>query len=69
MQFIVKEIMEFLNSRHANIKFTCEIEEKMMIPFLDVLIIRDEIMGFLTKMYRKKTFTGTYLNWNSMNDR
>jgi hypothetical protein len=38
-----------------------EIESDSVIPFLDVLMIREE----MTEVYRKPTHTGRYLNFNS----
>ena len=34
------------------------------MPFLDIMIIKDKTK-FLTKIYRKTTFTGQYLNYQS----
>ena len=58
-------------NKHPNIKFTEEREKvidntKSEIPFLDVLVTRDTEKGLQTSVYRKKTFTGTYLHWNSL---
>jgi len=62
------KILDFLNSMHPNIKFTTELEKDKSIPFLDILVKRK--FGRLhTEMYRKPTFTGTYLNWNSLTSR
>ena len=68
------QLLEFLNSKHPNIKFTEEKEKvinenKSELPFLDVLVTRDEEKGLETSVYRKKTFTGTYLHWNSLTPR
>lgn len=68
------KLLEFLNSRHPNIKFT---EEKEILlpngaselPFLDVLVTRNDEDGVQTSVYRKKTFTGTYLHWSSLSPR
>jgi len=64
----VDEILEFLNSRHINIKFTSELESNNKLPFLDVYVIR-RLNKYITTVYRKKTFTGVYLNWNSLTSR
>ena len=61
----VSDILNFLNVQHKNIKFTYECEENFFISFLDVRVKRTET-GFLTDVYRKKTFTGSYLHWNSL---
>ena len=52
-----------LNSKHRNIRFTCEKEHNNSMPFLDVLIIRTS-NGFKTSVYHKPTFSG-YSNFNS----
>ena len=41
-----------------------EKESNNTLPFLDVLICRTA-QGFKTSVYRKPTFTGQYLNFNS----
>ena len=66
-----EELLKVLNNKHPNIKFTEEREKvidntKSEIPFLDVLVTRDTEKGLQTSVYRKKTFTGTYLHWNSL---
>ena len=53
----VNLFLEFLNSRHPNIAFTCDNEENSILPFLDIKIKRD-IKHFITSIYRKPTFTG-----------
>jgi hypothetical protein len=59
-----EKILEFLNSCHPTIKFTLEIEAKNEINFLDVKIKRE--LDGTTSTYRKPTFTGVMLNWNSL---
>ena len=56
--------LEFLNTRHNNIKFTIEKEINKKLPFLDILVDKsnDKIH---TSIYRKKTYTGLLLNFNS----
>ena len=58
------QFLHYLNSCHANIKFTVEFEENSTIPFLDILIKRHN-HTFSTSIYRKKTFTGLYTKWDS----
>ena len=48
--------LKFINSRHPNIKFTMEVENNKSLPFLDILVNRQE--GINTSVYRKKTYTG-----------
>ena len=54
----------YLNSKHRNIRFTCEKEHNNSMPFLDVLITRSS-NGFKTSVYHKPTFSGVYSNFNS----
>ena len=53
-----------LNSLHPSLLFTYEKESNHSLPFLDVLVERHD-SEFLTSVYRKPTFTGQYLRWNS----
>ena len=56
---------DFLNLQHKNIKFTLEIENNDCIPFLDVLVTRT-VDGFIsTSLYRKCTFSGLYMKFES----
>ena len=59
----LEKINEYLNTKHANIKFTSEKEVNRSLPFLDVLISRNK--GFTTTVYHKPTFSGVYSNFNS----
>jgi hypothetical protein len=68
------ELLANLNNKHPNIKFTEEREtlaesESYELPFLDVLVTRNVDNGIQTDVYRKKTFTGTYLHWTSLSPR
>ena len=60
----VLKFLRYMNSRHPNIKFTVEEEENNSLSFLDIKITRvgDKLT---TSIYRKKTFSGVYLNYNS----
>ena len=55
---------EKLNLLHPALKFTIEKEQNHSLIFLDVLVEK-EGTGFLTSIYRKLTFTGQYIYWNS----
>ena len=55
---------KYLNSKHTNIRFTCEKEHNNFMPFLHVLIPRTS-NGFKTTVYHKPTFSGVYSNFNS----
>ena len=60
----LEKFNEYLNTKHANIKFTNEKEVNGSLPFLDVLISRHS-KGFTTTVYHKPTFSGVYSNFNS----
>ena len=60
----IKFFLDYLNCKHPNIKFTCDIEVDKQISFLDVLITRHD-GNFSTSVYRKSTFTGLGLNYLS----
>ena len=48
--------LNFINSKHPNIKFTMEEEHNKQLPFLDLMINRQDSIN--TSIYRKKTYTG-----------
>jgi hypothetical protein len=58
------EMFTAFNNLHPSIKFTSEMELENTLPFLDVLVQRHG-NEFLTSVYRKKTFTGQYVNYDS----
>ena len=60
----VNSFLSYLNNQHPNIKFTCEIESNSELPFLDVLVHKEN-NKFTTSVYRKPTFTGLGLNYLS----
>ena len=60
----VNKFHKYINSRHKNMKFTFEIEENNCLPFLDILISREQ-NSFKTSVYRKPTFSGLYSNFMS----
>ena len=60
----VKKFFKYMNSRHPNIQFTCEEESNNKISFLDISVTRIN-NKLITSLYRKKTFSGVYLNFNS----
>ena len=49
----VKKFFRYMNSRHPNIKFTCEEENDKKISFLDISITRTE-NNFTTSIFGKK---------------
>ena len=56
--------LNYLNSEHPNIKFTCENEAENQLNFLDVSVHRKDYK-FETSVYRKPTFTGLGLRYDS----
>ena len=58
------EFFNSLNGLHPSLGFTMEREQNEALPFLDVLVQRRE-KEYITSIYRKKTFTGLYINWHS----
>ena len=60
----VKKFLQYMNTRHRNIKFTFEEEQDNKISFLDISITRvgNELQ---TSLFREKTCSSVYLNFNS----
>ena len=56
--------LSYVNNIHRNIKFTIEYESENKLPFLDILVFRDNDT-FNTTVFRKKTFTGLGSNFYS----
>ena len=59
-----RQFMDYMNSKHANISFTDEIENNNSMAFLDVLVTRSD-GSFVTSLYRKATFSGVFTNFFS----
>ena len=57
------KFLDYINSKHPNIKFTMEIEVSNCLSFLDVLVTNCEKTS--TSVFRKKTFTGLLTNYLS----
>ena len=57
--------LNFLDSRHPNIKFTIEKQNNHSIAFLDVLISGINNQNLTLQTYHKSTYTGLLLNFNS----
>ena len=64
----MKRFHEQLNSLHPNLHFTNEIELDNKLPFLDVAVERCD-KAYTTSVYRKPTFTGQYIRWDSFCDK
>ncbi len=60
-----KALLSNFNTVHPNLNFTVEFESENCLPFLDVLVKRGDCGNALTTIYRKPTWTGLYLNFNS----
>ena len=63
----IDKIHEFLgriNKWHPNLRFTVEFEQNKRLPFLDVLVMREQDQH-ITTLYRKPTHTDLYLLWES----
>ncbi|XP_015124857.1 uncharacterized protein LOC107046694 [Diachasma alloeum] len=56
------QFLNFINSQHPSIKFTMEIEEQKSLPFLDVLVHRNEDGSLGHRVYRKPTHTDRYIH-------
>ena len=56
-----------LDNYHQNIKFTYEMEKDGKLPFLDVMITKNEdtSTSLETSVYRKVTNTDIYMNWKA----
>ena len=63
------QFLQYLNSRHQNIKFTIEFEQNQEMPFLDVLVQCHPNNSFSTSIHRKKIFTELYTQWDSFTPR
>ena len=56
--------LKSMSSKHPNITFSLEKENDDHLSFLDINIFREN-GKFVTNVYRKKTFSGVYTNFNS----
>ena len=60
----VQLFLDYLNSKHPNIKFTSDNEENSTLPFLD-MNVKHNSNKISTSMYRKPTFTGLFSKYAS----
>ena len=71
MMFVLLSIkilafLEHLNSIHPSVQFTHEMENSnKCLPFLDVLLERNDDGSFSTSVHRKPSHTDRYLNFTS----
>lgn len=61
----IPSFLSHLNSIEASIQFTAEVERDGELPFLDVLVKRDQ-RRLTFSVYRKSTHTGRYLHYDSV---
>ena len=56
-----KNFVDYMNTKHPNIRFTFEIEDQSSFSILDIKIIRNtEKKAFETSVYRKRKFSGVF---------
>ena len=60
----VTKFLNYMNSKHRNIKFTVKQEENNSLSFLDIKIFRDN-GKFQKSVYRQPTFPGVLTNLES----
>ena len=60
----VNILLFYLNSKHSNIRFTCEIEKDRSLAFLDINVYRGN-NKFEISVHGKSTFSGVYTNYRS----
>ena len=60
----INQFLTYLNSKHNNIKFTCEIEKENKLPFLDISISKTND-SFKTDSFTKSTSTGLGMKFDS----
>ena len=60
----IYNFLDYLNNKHSNLKFTCEVEENSRLSFLDCYLERtnDKI---ISSVFRKATYTGQGLHYLS----
>ena len=59
----IQNILNYLNSQHQSIEFTCETENNCKLNFLDITIHRN--IKFETSVFRKESFTNLGMKFNS----
>ena len=61
----INNMVDEFNNYHERFKFTFEIENNNSIPFLNILIIKNNDSTIYTNLYGKNTFSGRFLNYFS----
>ena len=64
ISLIYNFLLDYLNTKHPNISFTSEIETNNRLNFLDISVCKVD-NKFTTSVYRKETFTGLGLKYDS----
>ena len=62
---VLNAFHEHINNIEQSIKFTVELESDNLLPFLDVLIVKERNGKLTTTLYQKPTHTKRFLNYNS----
>ena len=60
----LKDFVNYMNTKHPNIKFTSEFEQNDFFSFLDVKITCSNNQ-LITSVFRKATFSGVFTNFKS----
>ena len=60
----IDKFLNYINSQHSSIQFTSEIETNSMLNFLDITVSKIDDT-FKTSVFRKKTFTGLGMKFDS----
>ena len=60
----LKDFVNYMNTKHPNIKFASEFEENDSLSFLDVKITRRNNQ-LVTSVFRKATFSSAFTNFKS----
>ena len=61
----IDNILSLFNRCHGSIKFTMERESNDSLPFLDILLIKRTDGSIKRRLYRKPTWNGQYLHFQS----
>ncbi|XP_055584740.1 uncharacterized protein LOC129737605 [Uranotaenia lowii] len=61
----VEYVQSVFNSQHRNIQFTVEVEKDRSLPFLDMMLHRNEEGKITTDWYMKPIASGRFLNFYS----
>ena len=65
LEEFIELFLNHLNQQHQRINFTIEYEQDKELPFLDTCVRIEADGTFMTSVFRKKTHTNQYLNFNS----